>query len=265
MKLDIKFEMKNIILKSKSFKDTFNKKHPNTKYSLNLIIDELFYVLVSGVSWRMVRSPINYKTLYYYYSKFVHHNIFYKLFIRIRNKYIKRYINKNDMCIAYIDSTVINNKGGINKVGRNKFYKNKKSTKISLLTDKNGIPLSVFFIKGNYHDTTVFDKHIKDIPLIMSNNIKVIADKAYASRKNYSLLESRNMKHIIPPRKNMKIKNTYVYDKNEYIKRIKIEHIFSKLKIYKRINNRYDKLLRNYIGFVYLALAVIISHIILKL
>ena len=60
----------------------------------------------------------------------------------------------------YIDSTIIYNKYGINKIGRNKFYKNKNTTKISLMTDINGFPLSIFFMKGNYHDNSVFNKHI---------------------------------------------------------------------------------------------------------
>ena len=70
------------------------------------------------------------------------------------------------------------------------------------------------------------------------------------------------MNHIIPPRKNMKMASTYKYDKNEYIKRIKIENIFARLKMYKRINLRYDKYLRNFSGFIFIALSFISIKII---
>lgn len=101
------------------------------------------------------------------------------------------------------------------------------------MTDTNGFPLSVFFMKGNYHDTSVFDKYIKDVALIVPNrNVKMIANKAYSSTKNYELLDVHNIKHIIPRRKNMKIASTYRYYRNEYSNRIKIEHIFSRLKTY---------------------------------
>ena len=105
-----------------------------------------------------------------------------------------------------VDSTIIYNKNGNNKIGRNKFYKNKKVTKISLMTDINGFPLSIFFMKGNYHDNSVFTKHIKDACILLpKKNKKIMADKAYSSNKNYELLNDKNIKHIIPPRKNMKM------------------------------------------------------------
>jgi putative transposase len=260
---DIKNEIKNIILKSK-LKSAFTTKHPNLKYSLDLIINEILYFFKSGVSWRMLRSEINHKTLYWHYSRFIKNRIFIKLFNKIKNKYLNKFIrdDKTSIQTTYIDSTIIYNKYGVNKIGRNKFYKNKKTTKISLLTDINGFPLSLFFMKGNHHDSRVFNKHIKDAILVMpKKKLKIIADKAYSSKKTYTFLDLNNIKHIIPPRKNMKIKKTYVYDKKEYIKRIKIEHIFGRLKMYKRISCRYDKLLRNYSGFVYLALSIISINI----
>lgn len=54
----------------------------------------------------------------------------------------------------------------------------------------------------------------------------------------------------------MKSAKTYKYDKNEYIKRIKIEHVFSKIKLFKRIIIRYDKYIKTFSGFVYLALSL---------
>jgi transposase len=272
-------ELKKIILRTKHLKGTFSKKHPNSKYSLDLIINEIMYFLKSGVSWlinykviltlkfhfmkfvrRTLRSSINYKTLFWHYSNFVKYNVFYKLYYKIRNTYIKKYII-NDTTLL-IDSTIIYNKYGINKIGRNKFYKNKFTTKISLMTDINGFPLSVLFLKGNYHDNTVFIKHIRDANLIIPKIKKtIIADKAYSANKNYELLDNNNIKHIIPPRKNMKIATNYKYNKNEYSKRIKIEQIFSKLKIYKRIYARYDKYICNFNGFVLIALSIIATNI----
>lgn len=256
MNINLAIEIKKIVMNTKSLKDTFSKKHPNTKYSLDLIIKELLYFLKSGVSWRYLRSQINYKTLHMYYLKFVKHNVFLKLFNKIRNIYINKYII-NDASLL-IDSTIVYNKYGINKIGRNKFYKNKNATKISLMTDSNGFPLSILFLKGNYHDNSVFDKHVRDANILLPNIRKrIIADKAYSSKKNYVLLNEHNISHIIPPRKNMKMAKTYKYNKDDYKKRIKIEQIFSRLKIYKRIYARYDKLLSNFKGFVLLAFSII--------
>ena len=260
MNFDIKTEMKKVILKS-SLKDSFNKMHSNAKYSLDLIISELLYFLKSGISWNFLRSPIKSKTLFWHFTRFVDNHIFLKLYNKIRKVYIDKYIKDN--CSLLIDSTNIPNKNGFNKIGRNKFYKNKYSTKISLMTDINGFPLSILFMKGNYHDNTVFDKHIKDAQMIISNKkLKVIADKAYSSHKNYKLLDDHNISHIIPPRRNMKLASSYNYNKDEYKKRIRIEHIFGRLKTYKRMNHRYDKFLSTFAEFVYFSLSIISINLI---
>ena len=71
----IKDIIKNVIFNSK-LKKSYFEPHPNNKYSLNLIIDEFLYFIKSGVSWRMLRSSINYKTLHWHYVRFVKNNIF---------------------------------------------------------------------------------------------------------------------------------------------------------------------------------------------
>ena len=169
MNIDIIKEIKEIISNSE-IRSTYFKKHSNTKYTLEEIINELIYVLKTGVSWRNLRGKINYKTLYWHFTKFIKNNIFLKLFEKMRN--IFNSFNKikiNEFTYLLVDSTVIWNKFGIDRLGRNKYYKNKKSIKISLLTDVNGIPLSVFFINGNKHDNTTFTNHVDDMFLNFPN------------------------------------------------------------------------------------------------
>ena len=192
MNINLLYETKKIVLNTYGLKDTYITNHPNSKYTLDEIISELFYFLKSGVSWNLLRSPINYKTLHWHFTKFVKHKIFIRLYFKIRRIYLNKYTHNINSC--YIDSTCIFNKYGTRKIGRNKFYKNKRVTKISLMTDSNGFPLSIFFMKGNYHDNTVFNKHIKDVTVLIPNKtIKVIADKAYSSKSNYKLLDECNL------------------------------------------------------------------------
>lgn len=63
MNFDIKREFEEIVLNTKSLKNSFTNKYTNSKYTLQMIIDEILYFLKSGVSWRMLRPAINYKTL----------------------------------------------------------------------------------------------------------------------------------------------------------------------------------------------------------
>ena len=66
----------NIVNRSLHLRKSYFNDHPNKKYTLSLIIDELFYVLKTGVSWRDNRGPINWRTLYGHFQKFVRYNIF---------------------------------------------------------------------------------------------------------------------------------------------------------------------------------------------
>jgi len=45
MNIDIKKELRNIIINDTIISKSFNKKHHNTKYSLDTIINEIFYML----------------------------------------------------------------------------------------------------------------------------------------------------------------------------------------------------------------------------
>lgn len=212
-----------------------------------------------------MRSKINVKTLYWHFTNLVRYDVFNRTLKRLKTIYAKNIIKKYKRIDILIDASVINNKYGVNKIGRNKFHKNKKVTKLSLMTDSYGYPLSILFMKGNRHDNIKFNDHIRDIPRILKKRkIRILADKGYSSSDNYKLLEKNNMEHIIPPRKNMKIYKSYIYLKSDYIKRIKIENIFGILKNYKRISIRYDKLLRNFRGFISLGLLIVVERIMNK-
>ena len=265
MKINLINEIKKTILNTNKLKDRYTKIYPNTKYLLDEIIKELVYVLKSGISWNLLRSKINLKTLYWHYTEFIKYSVFDRTLNKMKNMYIKDIVGINNKIDVLIDATTIENKYGINKIGRNKFYRNKKITKVSLMTDSNGFPLSILFMKGNKHDNNTFNNHIEDALIILKNKkIRVIADKGYSSNKNYKLLDKNNMDHIIPPRKNMKQYKLYNYSKKDYVRRIKIENVFGIIKNYKRISIRYDKLLRNFKGFIIIGLLIFAKNVLNK-
>ena len=56
---------------------------------------------------------------------------------------------------------------------------------------------------------------------------------------------------VIPPKRNRKDQRPY--DVDLYKERNRIERFFAKLKQFRRVATRYDKLLANFMGFVKLA------------
>ncbi len=170
---------------------------------------------------------------------------------------MKKYISK-------LNTSFIKNINGINKLGRNKYFKNKKCFKLSTLTDINGIPISILINKGNIHDTIFGIKHTNKFPFKLVGKKKVLmADMGYDSSKLRNILKSKNIISIIPFNK----RNTKNKDKIKYLtfdqlklykKRITIENSYCWIKKNKRIAENNEKLMSSYKSFLYFALTKIL-------
>ena len=78
-----------------------------------------------------------------------------------------------------------------------------------------------------------------------------LADKAYEANSVCEKIEAQGGVVVIPPRRHRKQPRDY--DRIAYKNRWGIEGFFSKLKQYRRIATRYDKLAANFLGFINLA------------
>ena len=80
---------------------------------------------------------------------------------------------------------------------------------------------------------------------------QVLADRAYDADSLCSLIVEQGGEPVIPPRCHRKLPRDY--DRIAYSQRWGIEGFFAKLKQWRRIATRYDKLAANFLGFVKLA------------
>ena len=84
----------------------------------------------------------------------------------------------------------------------------------------------------------------------------VIADKGYDADHLHQAICDAGAEPVIPAKSNRKAPRPH--DKVLYKERNLIERFFSKLKQFRRVATRYDKLLVNYAGFVQLAAIAIL-------
>lgn len=92
------------------------------------------------------------------------------------------------------------------------------------------------------------------IPLLKQINIqgsKILADRGYNSNELLGYLYANNAEPTIPSKKNAKTQRSC--DWWLYKERHLVEKLFLKLKAYRRIATRYDKLACTYLGFLCLA------------
>lgn len=79
----------------------------------------------------------------------------------------------------------------------------------------------------------------------------ILGDRAYDADRVYDLIREQGGTPVIPPRRHRR--QPHAYDRTAYKQRWGIESFFAKLKQWRRIATRYDKLAANYLGFVKLA------------
>ena len=125
------------------------------------------------------------------------------------------------------------------------------TTKIHALVDALGNPVEVMLSPGQDHDLTCAE------PLIAAAGPgALIADKAFDADAFIAALTDRAIVPVIPSKSNRTTPRPC--DFVLYCERNLIERFFNKLKQFRRVATRYDKLLANVMGFVKLA-AIAIS------
>ena len=83
------------------------------------------------------------------------------------------------------------------------------------------------------------------------SNSTIIADKAYGAKEILDYSQQHNGDYAIPPKSNAK--NPWKCDWFLYKERHLVENFFLKLKQFRRIATRYDKLAASFLAFVHIA------------
>lgn len=84
--------------------------------------------------------------------------------------------------------------------------------------------------------------------------VYLLMDRAYEGDETRALAEELGYIPVVPPKSNRK--NPWHYDKQLYKQRNQVERLFRRLKRFRRIFTRYDKLDVVFLTFVYFALIV---------
>lgn len=136
------------------------------------------------------------------------------------------------------------------------------TSKIHLVADGKGRPLSMLLTAGNVNDTTMMVAVLERIRVPRrgcgrprTRPARVIADKGYPSRANRVYLLRRGIKATIPDRADQRANRRRKgaaggrppgFDPMTYRGRNVVERSFNKLKNWRGIATRTDKLARNY-------------------
>lgn len=125
---------------------------------------------------------------------------------------------------------------GITKGGRN--------SKIHAVVDELCRPWVLVLTPGNTADCVMAEACVSLIPGVT----KLLADKGYDTDAFRAFLKDNDIKAVIPGKSNRK--KRIRHDKEAYKNRNVVERCFCRLKDFRRIATRYDKLARNFFSAI---------------
>jgi transposase len=131
------------------------------------------------------------------------------------------------------------------------------STKIHLgcLDERTGV--AIVITAGACHDAPLFETVFEQLPDEHELDHGVM-DKGYDSDKIRNKLREEDMEPVIPPRTNRN--EQYAYDKDIYKLRNKVERFMNRLKQFRRIATRYEKLTITFLGLMHLVAVYVAIH-----
>lgn len=126
------------------------------------------------------------------------------------------------------------------------------TTKIHMAVDAYGLPIDFEITGGEVHDCKIAPEFIEKLP----DADFTIADKGYDSEEVRETIRKKSSVPVIPRKSNSKTGNADM-DWCLYKYRHLVENLFARIKHFRALATRFDKLKRNYVSVVALACALL--------
>ena len=210
-----------------------------------IVLDAIIWTMKSGGRWRDLPPEFgNWNSIYHKFRKWCEQGLF---------KRLLNLFTDEGTALLEIDSTFC-------KVHQSAWSKNQaigssrggKNTKIHVLLNEKMQVVNVILSGGNINDS---DKALDLLASVDITGKKLLADRAYSCDKIRSYLESHGATVCIPDKINFKVKHDF--DAELYKQRNLVERFFQRIKNYRHIAFRFDKLADCFLNFVLLDSAII--------
>ena len=221
------------------------------KENLRQTVEGVLYRMRVGCPWRDLPECFGKpNTIYKAYQRWSRSNKLIALFTLL--------IKDADLEWVFIDGTHIkahqHSSGGNDNLQSISKSVAGRATKIHLAVDAHGNPITFILSDGTTHDVKVAPDLVDKVNL--SDTEVLCADKGYDSDSLRAHIEQAGTHDNIPRKRNTKSSNDYM-DWDLYKARHLVENAFAKLKQYRAVATRFDKLKQSYENTVALACAYI--------
>jgi transposase len=216
------------------------------KRNLRMIVEGILYRMRTGCPWRDLPSIFGlWNSIYQQFNRW-------SLKDKLLNIF-KSLVQEPDLEWEFIDGSIVkahqHSTGAASEenqaIGKSVAG---NTTKIHMAVEACGLPIDFEITGGEVHDCKIAPEFIAKLPA----SDYTIADKGYDSEELRELIRKKSSIPVIPRKSNSIIGNTDI-DWGLYKYRHLVENVFARLKHFRAIATRYDKLKRNYSSMVALA------------
>ncbi|WP_416240761.1 IS5 family transposase [Acinetobacter sp. WCHAc010034] len=210
------------------------------------IMEAILWKLRTGATWRDIPQEFcPWQTAYNRFNRWASKGLWNKFFLDLRGVLDQEWVFIDGSYIRVHQHASGARNGFERAIGQSR---GGRTTKIHLATDANGLPIDFKITGGQVHDSQVAEQLIE----VVEEADYLIADKGYDAETIRIFIKNKNMIPIIPMRSNSKRLNKE-FDKYLYRLRHLVENAFARLKHFRAIATRFDKLARNYQSMIYIA------------
>lgn len=216
------------------------------KPNLRMIVEGILYRMRVGCPWRDLPSKFGcWNSIYQQFNRWSSKNKLMHIF--------KTLVEEPDLEWEFIDGSIIKahqHSAGAASDENQAIGKSVagNTTKIHMAVDAYGLPIDFEITGGEVHDCKVAPEFVAKLPAADY----IIADKGYDSEVLREIIRGKSSVPIIPRKNNSTIGNADM-DWGLYKYRHLVENLFARIKHFRAIATRYDKLKRNYASMVALA------------
>ena len=212
------------------------------------MVAAIFYVLRTGIPWRDLPAAFGpWSSVYTRFRRWCASGLFERMLALVACcpegklryidcSYIKLHQDGANPIGGQSSQAIGRTKGGIN-------------TKLAAIVEGRGRAVALRIVAGQRHDLFAVEPLL---PCLRGH--RAVADKGFDSNPLRERLLRQNTPTCIPPRNRRR--RPVPFHRGHYRSRHRVENFFCRIKRYRRISTRYDKLATTFLSFVQLAAVV---------
>ena len=237
-------------------KDALPVQRGNVRLNNLQVLNAVLYVAEQGCKWRGLPKRFGrWHTIYMRMNRWSKNGVLDRVFEKLQARADRAHQDRGVHTRLHLGEGASGRDGRFKKNGPQAIGKSRGgwNTKIHLVAANARTAITFALSPGNAHDAPEGRALLTELGP-MPEGLPMLMDRAYEGDETRQLVLSLGMIPVVPPKSNRI--EPWEYDRALYKKRNEIERLFRRLKGFRRIFSRFEKLDVLFLGFLNFALII---------